>query len=621
MAAIPEFNDESVGDDMTVVQAITEYRNEAEEARRDRLRLSARNRDAVAGRQDWSHKQEGQSTEHLPKSSGAVQQFKAFIKRGITQFGDWFEMEMPEESPLSGNETRAILKEYLSDLPVSLFNQESTDISVILSDMAEIGLVESLMILKTHGFKRKKPQFNFERGESTFKVEPWSLAVDLISPENYYPDPSGRGLYEVHRVERDLIDVIRLAEQGVYDKEVVDRIKVDFKRKEEEVMARKRDLDQDKTPPPPFRKRVVIDEFWGTIMDSENNILYENVVATVANDTYLIRKPQKNPFWHGASPFTAAPLTRVPFSVWHRALADDFVPLNEAQNELFNLMLDGGLASVWGIKQLHPDWLEDPRQASEGIPQGTTLVMNESAPPDGKVLEQIATGEVPNEAMAMFGVLAQEFNAAALTNEIKLGQLPSKQVKATEVVEASQSQAVVLDAIISDLETFIQKFLKKSWLTVLQNADDLEVKALDSAVGRRGALKLARMTKAERFNTLGDLTAFKVHGLSALLTRARDFQKLMGILQAVSGNPILLQSFHRQFSEDRIIQLMFKQMNLNPESMKRNQEEIDRMGQETQDASILEQLGLTGNGTQKGGEGGESGQSDINQEVNPTAGV
>jgi hypothetical protein len=602
--------------DMTVIHAVTAYREEAEEARRDRLRLSRRNREAVANEQDWGHKNEGQSTEYLPKSSGAVQQWKALIKRGITGFGNWFTMDVPDDSPLTGEETRAILMEYLEDLPVSLFNMESTNIGQVLSDAAEVGMVESLMIFKIHGYKRNRPVFNFESGK-TKAIKPWNLAIELIKNEDMYIDPTGRGLYKIHRVERDLIDVIRLAEQGVYDKEAVDRLVVDYKRNEEEVSARKRELKQDKTPPPNFRKRVVIDEFWGTIMDSDNKIIHENVLCSIANDTFLIRKPKKNPLWHGGDPFVIAPLIRVPHSTFHKALADDFVPLNEAQNEVFNLMLDGGISSVWGIKQLRPDYLEDPRQASDGIPQGTTLVMNESAPPDAKVLETVATGKVPQEAMAMFSVLGTEFNAAALSNEISLGRLPSKQVKATEVVESGQSQAVLLDSIIGDLEKHIEMVLKKSWLTILQNADDLDIKAIDGAVGRQGALILARMSPKERFESMGSLSYFKVKGLSSMMSKARDFEKLMAIIQSVSGNPLLLQEFHKKFSSGKIIDQMFKQMNLNPDNLTMDDEEKGRVGSDVQDADIMAQLG---------GEGGQSlgggmTEAAINQEAKPTAGI
>ena len=41
------------------------------------------------------------------------------------------------------------------------------------------------------------------------------LCIDLLRTENYCPDPTGRGLYEIHEVERDYIDVLNMAKSGI----------------------------------------------------------------------------------------------------------------------------------------------------------------------------------------------------------------------------------------------------------------------------------------------------------------------------------------------------------------------------------------------------------------------
>ncbi len=60
-----------------VIRYIRACRKEAEDARRSRLKRNEYNLDAYHGRQDWSHKLEGQSREFLPKLSLAVEQFVA----------------------------------------------------------------------------------------------------------------------------------------------------------------------------------------------------------------------------------------------------------------------------------------------------------------------------------------------------------------------------------------------------------------------------------------------------------------------------------------------------------------------------------------------------------------
>ena len=190
--------------------------------------------------------------------------------------------------------------------------------------------------------------------------EVWKLRVDLVQPEDYFPDPTGAGLYEIHSVERDLHEVIAMADEGVYDKSIVDQlIGIDFKKPEDEARDA-RDKNQDEVVTPSFRKRVVLDEFWGTLLKSDGSVAHRNCVCTVANKRFLIRKPEPNPFWHQLSPFVAEPIIRIPWSVWGKALFDDAVSLNLAQNELFNLILDGGMAAVWGTRQIRLEDLEDP---------------------------------------------------------------------------------------------------------------------------------------------------------------------------------------------------------------------------------------------------------------------
>lgn len=195
----------------------------------------------------------------------------------------------------------------------------------------------------------------------------------------------------------------------------------------------------------------------------------------------------------------------------------------------------------------------------------------------------------------------------------------------TEVIEASQSQAVTLDGIASDIEqALIQPALRKAWLTILQNAEDLSTREVVHAVGLRTALVLSRMNPAERFATLANGCAFRVHGLSATLARVRDFQKLMAMMQAVTGNPLLLQAFAKRFSADKILTHMMKTLNINPEHIELNDEERAGLQQAIQELPMWQQL--TGN-TPAGGraaqvEGGEPAlPAEINQISNPLTGM
>ena len=82
---------------------------------------------------------------------------------------------------------------------------------------------------------------------------------------------------------------------------------------------RDEDLSQD-THLVKGRHRIRIDEFWGTLLDQNGQVMYQNCVCTVAAGKFMIRPPVANPLWHGESPFVVAPLVRVPHTVWHEAM-------------------------------------------------------------------------------------------------------------------------------------------------------------------------------------------------------------------------------------------------------------------------------------------------------------
>ena len=375
--------------DLSVIMAIKEARVASEDARQTRLWKNLQNREMYLGRQDWSHKQAGQSQEFLPKVPTSVEQMAALVRRGLVQFGSWFSVNVDNNirTSISGHHIQSVMEVFLKNLWKQ--NSQTQNFTTIMSDAVKVGMLESLIILKVHGGMMKTRKFIVEpgeiglaedgtvgKGEDNLRMEDdeeWRLRIDLIRPEDYYPDPTGNGLYEIHRVERDLHEVVQMAEDGVYDMKAVKMlINTDYPRPMDEKRT-DRDRNQDEAPNPSFRKRVVLDEFWGTLLNSDGTVAHRNIVCTVANDKYLIRPPEPNPFWHQESPFIAEPIIRVPFSVWHKALYDDASSLNLAINEMFNLILDGGIAAVWGTRQIRLDDLDDPGQVSGGVPKAQLL--------------------------------------------------------------------------------------------------------------------------------------------------------------------------------------------------------------------------------------------------------
>lgn len=616
--------------DANVLKIVQEYRREAEAGRQDRIYRNRKNWEMYFGQQDYSDKQDGQSTEFLPKTSGAVEQFTSFIQKAMTQFGSWFSCDVPKMSPLDSHQAAALMKVYLSTIRTGP-NKEA-EFPTLVTNSVKAGLLESLLIMKISGQKIEEITYKaLESGKlSKTSRMVWRTRIDLIPSEDYYPDPTGRGLYEIHRVERDLVDVQAMADQGIYDKAVVDKITEDYSKEMDRDQRRALQRNQNEATPPGFRKRVVIDECWGTLIDpTTGKVLKQNGLCAIANDKYVIRKPEDNPHWHGRSPILAVPLIQVPFTVWGRALYDQAASLNQSLNELFNLMLDGGISSVWGVRQVRTDWLQDPRQVSGGIPAGATLAINENVPAEGKAVEVVATGKVPPEAMQMFAMADREFQAATLVNDIRLGNLPERATKATEIVEASANSNTMIDAFTAHLEReFLSEALEMIFLDLMQNADDLAADSVVEAIGVDAAFKLSRMSPAERFAIYAGQKKFKVDGISGTLSRARDFQKVMATMQAIATNPMLMQAFMRKYNPDKALDTIFKAINVDPADWMNSPEEQKQVDQRMQETIALQQAmggggGQNNRGSQPAPQSGGDAQmrSEVAQNANPTGGV
>lgn len=533
--------------ELTIPAYVQQCRHEAEEARRVRLDRNKVNRDAFLNRQDWTHKEAGQATHFLPKTAVAVESHTSLAKSALTSFTNWFEAQLPmyaDQMGLERDVPRQLLKSYLRRLWTG-GTQGDTEFGLIFSDALRIALLECLMIFKVGG--------QMVNGV-------WRPTLNIVNPEDYYPDPTGAGLYELHRYEMDFQKMVDLGESGYYDKQAVLALVGQDQEKDYHEKRREEAKDQQEHRRPGFRKRVVIDEFWGDILDPNGLITHRNAMVVIANDRFVLRGPIPNPWWHGKSPFVASPIVRIAGSVWHRSLMDEAVQINLVINELLNLIVDGGISSVWGINEIRMDFLENPQDVASGIKQGQTIAINGQAPPGVPALTQVASGQVPGEAVSVFQILEQQFAEAALTNELRSGNLPQASQSATAVLEAQQGISTTLKGIYGDIErNTIVPLLHRMWSNLVQHLDRLNGDDVVEAIGANNVASLYRVPKEQRQQLLTQVN-LKVRGLTEMLARGQDFQKFSALQQVLSSNPQLLQFASENLSPRRTVDTLYKML-------------------------------------------------------------
>lgn len=579
---------EEYGEGSPIVKYILECRNAAKEAKWNRIQQTRENFDCYFLRHDFSHKLPGQSREVLSMQPMAVEQTAAFFQQALTDMGDqWWSADYQHpQNVFQASVTTEMVKS------VTQMNLLKADILKHVTEGMKSGLLGGKIITKVHGDYFCVPRYVAKRKKGKREADlekqmkwAWKLRLDVVSQFNYYPDPTPtnhKKLFEIEDMWMDYADVCKLAEgdDAIYDHDIVELIENKMDDEAEarfDEIRRTNQLQDDRQ----FRGRVKLTEFWGDILNEEGERIYENVVCTIANDRWLIRPPTANPLWHQESPYVEADLLDIPDAVWPKALMDAPTKHNMAATELYNLMVDGGMRAANGVGMIRQDWLEDPSQVEGGIRPGASLMVNSQCPPGAKVLEMVQTGNVPPDAQAMFNIINQEFNRAALTSDIRQGMQPREQVSATQVVEANQTITSVFQGMAKNVEQqWIQKLLEKAWMTCCQYSDLMDEDELRTIIGPSDADKYLNLTPQERFAESVNGIKFRVNGISLTLKKSQDARRYMTLLQTIGGNEVLMEEFVKGgYSVGELLKQIIHSLGIDTRAIELPQSEKEMMKQ------------------------------------------
>lgn len=596
-------------DDAQIITATYTYRSEGYVAKRDRMIQNRLNFDTYNLKGDFSHKKRGQSRDFLPKQALAVEQISSFFHQAMLDVGEWFSVQYApgvDKLKITPHEIKVLMQRQLNKIH---FDEK-------IEDTLKLALLGSLSILKIHGEYVKKPVFYTQQSldelndkvrTTLFKTNKraWQLKVGLVRQEDLFIDPTGDDLYIIEQIEMDYHRLKELSqgENAIYDPVIVEQITGGFEDMEQ-VARKARETGQNQTFTT-YRKRVRLWECWGTIINpSTGEILHKDVTWTVANDRYLISRPKPYPFWHGSHPYVITPIIRTPTSVWHKALMDAPTMLNLAMNESYNLIQDSGIMAAFGIRQLRPSWLADETKIADGIAPGDTLEVNDLCPPGMKALESVQTGTLSPEALQVYNTINQEFNQAAITNDLRMGAMPPRAVKATEVVEASQSITSMFTGISRVLEqNLIVGALEKIWTTIAQHADDLDSEEVIALIGKDKAVELSSMSPEDRFKETAAGYKFNVFGVSLILNKMKDFKKLTSLLQTISGAQPLMEEFIKKYDMGKLLTELMKSLDVDTEKL---------------EISKVEQAAMS---NMSGGQGSPAPGPDIQSQIPQAAGM
>lgn len=552
-----------------VKRYILALKDQAREAKANRMDLNRDNYAMYQLKHDFTHKQKGQSKEVLSKVRNATESSKAFFQQALADLDDWFRIETRAGS--DGAALRVTPEEMHKLL--SYFLKRAQYFSHVGAS-TQSGLLGSLAVSRVRGELIPKPKFKTRaegRGNKYKKHvivsddKTWELRFDDIRQEDYYPDPTGAGLYEIvdYMVDLHIVRALSRGEDAIYDRKEVDELQPwDDSDIQEEKKARETGQN---TTRPKCRPRVRLTEFYGTIVDEDNGeILAENVMVTIANGDRIIRAPTPNDKWHQRSDIVAAALIEFTHSVWGIAMMDAGTKHNRSLIEIFNLMLDSAMKSVWGLGQIRTDVLSKPEQITDGIVWGTYLETNAALPVGGKAIEELVTGQISPEAFNMFNLLNQETLTAMKTNDLRMGAQSMRAVKATEVMAAENSITSEFQGIAKNFEEKkIQPELELACWTICQNWDRIDSEVFTGLFGAERGKELAALEPQDVFVSTINGMKFEVFGISLTLRRQADFRKWTTLLQVIGASEVMIEAFLQKYSFEKLLGEIMTSIDLN----------------------------------------------------------
>jgi len=575
---VPATMPDQSADDQYIVEQLVGYKREAEQNRKGGLNPRddkwEENLDLYWNRVDFSDKADWQSKVSMPEVPGFVDRFAAAIKDAMVNTPNGF---YTVTDPYDTNSDLMPSIKKMEDvwLSVSGRNQigQLLDFSAVFEEQVKMGALMNMAAVV-----RWSDDVKYGR-----------VSVETVDPRQVWLDHTNRSLYRVRQTEVDLVDLVRmgstLSSKGkpIYDTGEINRLmgdRISLQQKARELTGNDEQIMSD-------RKPIILDEYVATVLSPTGKIIMDNEVAIVADDKYLIRGPERNPFWHGKDWLVYSPLMTVPLSPYGRSYMEDFGSIAKVFNDLTNLLLDAAYMSGMKAFAMVPAMLQNPEQANTGIYPNKIFFLEEgySAEDFAKALD---LGSLDAGAVQIWQAIKKELSDAAGMNDISMGQLPDKtHIAASAVAGAQQSASSMLRSVASTIETrFLDPMLDLIWKTGLQHADRNDSR-MATAVGADmyGALIGARRELISRPIT------FQARGISSLIQKQQKLTALMGVLQIIASNPNLAAAFIQRVDMDKFLALLFNLTNVDMAqlTLSDRQQAINAITQPLQDAANQQQ--------------------------------
>ncbi len=551
---------EDIVDKQSVLNTLTSYWNEADNNRKagpnPRDDKWKENLDLYWGRYDFSKKAPWQAQEVMPEVPSFVDRFSAAMKEALVGVPeDFYTIKDPTDTE---GDLTPHLKQML-DVALSRCGTSPNGIPLafpaVFEEQMKLGAIMACCAAVTWDKREDR------------------LVISAQDPRFVWFDHTGRNMYRIRRMEkerhhlRELVTAKDSEDNPVFDLEqvssLVGAIQMEDSTRRSELAGHASDVSSP-------RQIITIDEYMAEVLGTDGKPMFGGGkhLSMVANGRFLIRGPEKNPFWHGQDWIVYTPMVPTPLSVYGKAYMEDFASVAKTFNELTNLILDAVHTTAMKAFVMIPGLLLNPEQAATGIHPNKVFFLDEGVKA-ADFAEALDLGTLPPEAIKAWEMMKNELREAAGMNEIGLGQFaPKGRTSATEVQETKQSSSAIIRSVAQTVETrFLDPTLDLAWKTQLQfmgpNDEDL--------IRAAGSPEMYQAIYANRKELIKRRGTFQARGISTMMQKSQKLKAVMNILQIIASNESLMQAFMQVADFNRLLALIFELSDIDMTKLQQSQ--------------------------------------------------
>lgn len=542
---VAELKGPSEENSLQIVPILQGYLQEARNARMGGLNPRDRkwedNLHLYWNRGDHTDKAEWQSAVDLPEVPAFVDRFAAALKEALVTGPEGF-YTVIDPADTEGDLTGAIKN--MTDCWLSTCGRNQSGqclgFPAVFEEQVKLGAIMGMC-----GTVLWKEDVKYGR-----------VAIETTDPRLLWLDHTYRNLYRIRRVELDKHELRKMAtEKDRRGKPIwnLDAIGQMLAYVEGEDLRRKEEMVGHGVQTSSTRQPIIMDEYLATVIGSDGKVLADNALMIVGNNQFLIRGPEKNPFWHGYDWNVYAPLVTVPFSVYGRSYMEDFGTVAAVFNNLTNLILDAVQMSSMKAFSVIPEMLTNPEQLADGITPNKVFML-EGGSQNSEFMRALDLGSLKPESFQIWQAMKNELREAADINEIGMGQFaPKGRTSATEVSKTQESSSAIIRSVAQTIETrWLNVILDLTWKTGLQHARSSDL-MLQNAAGKDlyGALI------AQRKELITRPISFQARGISMLIQKGRMLKSLMQIMAFLAQKPEMLAAFMQRIDLEKFLKMLF----------------------------------------------------------------